>query len=550
LEGVAELVCKLDPAVRRDELLVSSRPVAGHFYVPVINNCSRGAGVAIDPEGATSFMVTGHEFGDDFPMYFSARQAVAQALLRQTGAKTEASPNEPAGLPAEPFAADGDAIVAALKANGHAVAAGRTLADVDPEVLAALHPLSEAGVAHLFAEAGGIVLAAAGSTVGDRRRAVERLAVLTDRSYSSRKISVLFEGSEAGGHYSEEFWFGHSLKEAPKQKERELDDAAERFKAARFVGPSQDRPLDVAGIQRRVRERFLVRAAVRHAVAVDATDAGEMLRRLVALVLVARYFSRMIVRRTLAAERPWDAKAERGRMEKAGARLRREIIAGRKARCGKPVPVVPAAELDADRGRRLAPPKEDPKLRPTIERRRKSGRAAYDTARAVYLQRCPDLEHKLLHILRRDGAVPEREFVSRRRNLAGDAGEAAPEVAVRAALRALAEAGKVRRVRSQKTGEVFLAATEPLDETGYRRSLNGLVRDERYGIVNPWADTAAVEADGEADEWQRGAEDLEGGELERLAPQRLRDTASYERPLPAADLVAEPSAQEEIDANA
>src|SRR5215207_1213904 len=81
LEGIEELVCKLDPAVRRDELLISTRPVGQHFYIPVVNNCSRGAGVAIDPEGALSFMVTGHEFSGDFPTYFSARQDVAHVLL-------------------------------------------------------------------------------------------------------------------------------------------------------------------------------------------------------------------------------------------------------------------------------------------------------------------------------------------------------------------------------------------------------------------------------------------------------------------------------------
>jgi hypothetical protein len=104
-------------------------------------------------------------------------------------------------------------------------------------------------------------------------------------------------------------------------------------------------------------------------------------------------------------------------------------------------------------------------------------------------------------------------------------------------------------VRSARTGEVFLAATEPLDERGFRRSLNALIRDERFGIVNPWAYTpGAVRADGEAGEWEEGLEDLEASELERLAPTRLRDTELYERALPAADLVAEPSAQEELEA--
>ena len=552
LEGVEELVCKLDPSVRRDELLRSTRPVGEHFWIPVINNCSRAAGVAIDPEGATSFVVTGQEgfASDDFPTYFSARQAVVHALLRHVDAAAE-SYMEPLLEPVEePPAADGGAIVAALRASGFAVAAGRTVADVDPEVLAALYPLSEAGEAHLFAESDGIVLATAGSTAGDRRRAIERLAQVPGRRYASRSYSVLFESGEAGSHYSEESWFGHSLKEAPKPKEVELDDAAERFRASRFVRPSRERPVNVAALRRRVKDQVLVKAAVRAAFRTDPTDAFEFLSALSWVVLIAGIFRREILRRSLDAERPWDTKAERTRMEKAGARLRREIVADRKGRGGNPVPVTPATTLDAERRERTAPPEEDPKLRGSIERRRKSGRAAYDTARAVYLQRCPELEYKLLHLLRRDGAQPEAEFVSGRRGLASDASSANPQAAVRGALRALAEAGKIKRVRSRKTGQVFVAATEPLDETGYRRSLNGLIREASYGIVNPWAGgtTAAARTDGEADEWQEGADDLEGGELERLAPRRFRDTTRYEQPLPAADLVAEPAALEEIDA--
>ena len=579
LEGVEELVAKLDPAVRRDELVLSSFPAGEHFWIPVVRNCSRAAGVAVDPEGSLSFMVTGHEFGDDFPTYFSARQAVAHTLLRETDVETNsetlaaagAPEDEPEGnplarglaslpgpatgapdIPAAPD--DEDAIVAALKANGNAIAAGRTVADVAPQVLAAVYPLSEAGVAHLFAseaEAGdGVVLALAGSTAGDRRRAAEKPATLSARTYSSRAHSVLFECGEAGSHYSEESWFGHSLTETPKPKEVELDDAAERFRAARFVRPSEERPLDEAAIRRRIGGQLLMRAAVRAACSVDVDDTSAFFHALLGTVLFARLLRHEIVARALDAESPWDSKAERGRMEKAGTRLRREIIAGRKARGGGPVPVTPAAELDAGRRARLAPPEEDPKLRDSIDRRRKSGRAAYDTARAVYLQRCPELEHKILHLLRRDGAggTPEGEFVSRRRYLALDAGEARPEAAVRAALRALAEAGKVKRVRSQKTGQVFLAATEPLDETGHRRSLNALIRDERYGIVNPWAETAAAAAEGEDEEWQRGAEDLEVGEIARLAPRRLRGAGdAYERSLPHDDLLAEPAAQEEID---
>ena len=558
LEGIEELVRKLDPAVRRDELLTASLPVADHLYVEVVRNCSRAAGVAIDREGATSFMVTGYEgfAGDDFPTYFCARQAVADALLGAGQAASEADAQSleiGAAIASRiPRAADEDEVVSLLKDSGWAIAVGRTVADVDAFVLARTYRLSEEGVAHLFAtEAGdGIVLAMAGSTEGDRRRAVERLGTLAGRAYSSRAFSVLFECGEAGSHYSEESWFGHTFKGAPKPKEIALAEAAERFRASRFVRPSKERPLDVEAIRRRTRGQLLVRAAVRAAFGVDTEDAEATYRAVVVALAIARIFSRVTLWQTLAAQRPWGSKAERGRMQATGRRLRSEILADRKARGGEPVPVTPASVLDAERRERLTPPAEDPRLRREIERRSKSGRAAYDTARAIYLQRCPDLAHKLLHLLRRDGAsgALEYEFVSRHLMLAE--GAASPEGAVRAALRSLAEAGKLRRVRSAKTRQIFLVPADPLDETGYRRSLNDLIRAASYGVVNPWAESGSfghAEAGGEAEEWQRGTEDLEAGELDRLAPRRLRDATSYEQPLPAADLVAEPAAIEEID---
>ncbi len=554
LEGIEELVARLDHDVRREALERVSLSVEDQLWIPVADNCSRSAGVAIASDGSLSFTVWGR--GEGLSSYFSARQAVAHALLGQADAnanakadvKVGAAGDAPAVPEIAPEAADANPMVSALKASGWAVAAGRTIADVDAEVLASVYPLSEAGVAHLFSEPGGIVLAMAGSTAGDRRRAVEALPALPERGYSSRGFSVLFESGEAGTHYSEEPGFGHVLKEAPHSREVELAAAAERFRAARFLRPSQDRPLDVHGIRRRVRQQPLVRAVVRAAVQADRQDAEATYRLVAVAAAIARLLARGMVGRALAAERPWDTGAERDRMEKAGRRLRREMLAGREARGGRPPAVVPATALDAERRERLAAC-DDPKLRRNVARRLKSGRAAYDTARAVYLQRCPGLEHKLLHLLRRDGdggGVPEREFVSRRRNLAPVAED--PEAAVRGALRSLAEAGKVRRVRSSRTGEVFLAATEPLDETDYRRSLNGLIRDGRFGIVNPWARAGAVETEGEDAEWERGAEDLEASELDGLAPRRLRDTTTYERPLPAADLVAEPSALEELEA--
>ena len=505
LEGVEELIAKLDPTIRYETVNPYSISVGAEgdlAWIPVANNCTRSAGVAVSTDGTLSFTVRS-EAGVP-TSYFAARQAVAHAL---TGAQAE---NDCSMIEQYPRTENVDTtkqedqLVTLLKENGWAVAAGRTLADVDDEVLAQAYKLSEEGIAHLFAtEAGdGIVLAMAGSTQGDRRRAAEKLPKLPARSYSSRSYSVLLDYVPHGDHYSEQEGFGQTVKEAPKPKEHLLEAAAERFKASRFLRPSADNLLDTRAIRERVRKNALVRAAIREALAVNAADAGEVVRRVAVLYLTARYFFTKIARRALAAELPWDSKAERRRSANTSRRIRSEIVAARKARTGEPLVVKAAGELDAERQaerhERLheGSAAEHSKLRSSIEGRRKNGRAAYDTARAVYLQRCPELEHKLLHLLRRDGVTAEAKFLSRHSNLAAEANN--PDGALRAALRALAESGKVRRVRSHKTGEVFLTATEPLDETGYRRSLNGLIRDERYGIVNPWSSEAPspMEADG------------------------------------------------------
>ncbi|MCA1717344.1 MAG: hypothetical protein LC781_11110 [Actinobacteria bacterium] len=55
----------------------------------------------------------------------------------------------------------------------------------------------------------------------------------------------------------------------------------------------------------------------------------------------------------------------------------------------------------------------------------------------------------------------------------------------------------MRRLQSRKTDEVFLAASEPLDEGKFRRSLNGLIREPRFGIVSPWAETDGAGSEGE-----------------------------------------------------
>ena len=538
LEGVEKLIAKLDPAIRRETVESLNIPVGDQAWIPVANNCRRSASVAVAVDGTLSFIVRGKD--EEPTSYFAARQAVVHAL---SSVQPEADrPILEQSLREEP-------LVKLLKENGWAMAAGRTLADIDGEVLVQAYRLSEQGIAHLIFEADGIVLAMAGSTNGDRRRAVEKLPELPGHTYSSRPYSVLFDCGDAGDHYSEQESFGHTVKETPKPKEHLLEAAAERFKAARFVRPSTEKPLDVEAMRRRVRKIALVRVAVRYALAVEPDDALEMAQRVVVAYVIGRYFSQKIVRRVLAAERPWDSKAERSRMIHRGRAIRSEILSDRKARVGEQLVVTAAWELDAERCERLALPDKDswdPKLRRSIEQRKESGRAAYDTARAVYLQRCPELEHKLLHLLRRDGVQAEAGFLSRHSNLAAE--DTNPVGALHVALRALAEGGKARRVRSQKAGEIFLNATEPLDETGYRRSLNSLIRDERFGITNPWTRTGAVESEGDAEEWEGGLEDLDDDEFTRLAPRRFRNTDASEQSLLTVDQVADSSAIEEMEA--
>jgi hypothetical protein len=327
------------------------------------------------------------------------------------------------------------ALVEILKAAGWAIPAARRVDDLDPELLARVARLSEGGVAHLFAEGGGVVLAMAGSTAADRRRAAGRLARLPERPLASRQVfGVLLDAGERGSHYSEEAGWGLTAQsEQGVTSGWVLEATAERFRLAR--------------------------------------DGGSL--------AVA------------------ETRAERRRIEANRRRMRAEFVARR--RRGEELVVRPAREIHAGRAREDNWT-DDPELRSRVERARGSGRAAYDTARAVYLQGLPSLAHRLLHLLRREGgAIPEEGFVRRHARLAGTRAPD-PEPALRSALRELADAGKVRRLRSRETGEVFVAATEPLDEARFQSSLNGLVRDAGRGIVNPWVATTGVEPEGGEDE--------------------------------------------------
>lgn len=389
-----------------------------------------------------------------------------------------------------------DALIRQIKTRGHAVPVGRTLDSLNAGLLARVHALSERGVAHLYAEGGGIVLATAGSTAGDRRRAVESLPKVPSHPLATRRSFGVLVDAGPDGHYSEVDGWDLSRHDRPST-EAMLDAAAERFKAARYYRPGLSGVgLDAEAVRRRANPapRALLAAVLR-------AGPGEA----IALLVLARLAVAILGWRLVRAGSPWDSRAERDRMAANGRRVRRAFVSRRKS--SRDLVLEPAHKLDAEREvTREAHWTEDEDLRRELRRRRASGRAAYDTARALYVGLCSGLDRKLLHLLRRDGPKPEAEFLSRHRGLAGDT-PGDPEDAVRGALRRLAEAGKARRVRNRKTGEVFVAATEPLDEPRHRRELNSLIRDGGYGIVNPW--TVNVSVAGEGDEAEQGPEFVE-----------------------------------------
>ena len=472
LEELEGLIESLPVAERRATISGVALECGQALWVPIARNCRLSAGVAVEDDGLLYFAVGDESAGGALTAHLSARAAAAHVLHGERSRVLEAESDD------EPFGSDlhsederEEVLIEAMKAAGWAIPAARLVDDLAPELLARVARLSDRGVAHLFAEGDGVVLAMAGSTAGDRTKAAERLPGPPTRpTVSRRDFGVLADAGEAGSHYSEEEGWGLTVGTAKGSPDRELEVAAEIFRTSRAGS------LAVAG-----------------------------------------------------------TKAERRRIEANRKRIRAECVARR--RRGEELTVRPAREIDA--GRRETHEThwtEDPELGRRTERARRSGRASYDTARAVYLQRLPTPAHRLLHLLRREGcAAREEEFLSRHTRLAGSRA-VDPEASLKAALSELAEAGKVRRLRSRRTGEVFLAATEGLDEMSFRRSLNGLIRDGRFGIVSPWAETDGVEPEGE-----EGEEVLLDRDLDDVFPEETSCEALL-------DGFADDSALEEIEA--
>ncbi len=154
----------------------------------------------------------------------------------------------------------------AVKSSGWAVPAAQRVGDLAPELLARVTRLSEAGVVHLFAgEAGGVVLAMAGSTAGDRRRAVETLPRSAERPLASRRVfGVLLDSGHAGSHHCEEEGWGLTVETGKLSPERELEAAAGRFHASRdggslVVAETKAERRRIGANRKRLRAEFVAR---------------------------------------------------------------------------------------------------------------------------------------------------------------------------------------------------------------------------------------------------------------------------------------------------
>ncbi|CAN5289183.1 hypothetical protein BH24ACT19_BH24ACT19_08050 [soil metagenome] len=619
LEGMECLLTRLPAAERHDALSNIALNKDGVLWFPTARNCRLSVGVAVEADGFVSFAVGDESsIGEALVTHFSARAAVAHALRGARDRRTpETGTDEDAFASGDTSAAGHDgSLVEAIRASGWAIPVTRRLEHLAPELLARVARLSEDGVAHLFASeaGGGVVLAMAGSTVDDRRRAANSLplkpAVGTEVPARRRQKQrpapravragsrpaprpaaptswPLMSPADLAGLWA---CLGKVRQADPGTPKKRLATAVALLKARilealeaaggaeaekRLLGPLTGRGsrsysaaarLALAALARDGEvERLLHMSGALLVVRPGASDEAlaHPLRRdfgaLADSALDERHFSeedgwgltentgKAVPGRELeaAAERfraaragslaVAETKAERRRIEANRKRLRARFVARR--RRGEELVVRPAREIDAARkGEREAHWTEDGELKRRTERARRSGQAAYDTARAVYLGQLPTFAHRLLHLLRREGgAVHEREFVSRHAKLAS-AGTPALEAALKAALRELADAGKVRRLRSRGTGEVFLTAIEPLDEGSFRRSLNSLIRESALGIVSPWTEVAGVEPEGEENEEALLERDPEDCFPEETGREAFLDT------------VADESAEQEIEA--
>lgn len=293
LEGLEGLLVGLPASERHGAVSGLAIEKEDALWVPTVRNCRLSVGVSVEQDGLVSFAV-GDESSADGALtnYFSAKTAAAHALRnpeeRNIGSELIGA-GKVSSLFAGIFATERDASLAdAVKASGWAVPVGRRVDDIAPELLARAARLSEGGVAHLFAEGGGVVLAMSGSTADDRRRAVESLPCSPVRPLAFRRaFGVLIEAGEAGSHYSEEPGWGLTGRVGKTAPGEELEAAATCFRKSRSgslaVAGTKAERRRIEANRRRIRAEFVARRRrgeeliVESARDVDVNHRGEKL---------------------------------------------------------------------------------------------------------------------------------------------------------------------------------------------------------------------------------------------------------------------------------
>jgi hypothetical protein len=406
---------------------------------------------------------------------------------------------------------EGRALIGRIKSLGWAA----TLGEVDAGREQA-ERLADAGIAYLGAHGKRVVLAMAGATGGDVRRAVARAESRergTDgrpaRGPSQRETSpeelaaeIVRRVGRDGGAVEERTLQISLRRYPPRLRRAALALLAERGEAKRLRRRSSGKTLVVladapkAVVDRELRRVADLEAALeeerRERLKPHASEVERVGGKAVAEWLDG--FRRAVagkglttgqVRELIRTELPFrvgiqdalgeDAEIEEWRRSYARRREENAGIVRRDPRAGS----VPG-RFGVYHGPHWT---DDPDLRRKMEAQLRTGRAAYNTARAVYLASLPTLAHKVLHLLRRDGRRPEERFLALA--TAEAAGREDPEALLGDAIRVLGRAGKIRRLRSRTTGELYLEATEGLDEAAFARSLDRIVRSGHCHIPVP-----------------------------------------------------------------
>jgi hypothetical protein len=415
------------------------------------------------------------------------------------------------------------ALVDRLKAAGWAATPEEVHAHPDQ-----MERLADAGVAYLRTCGKGVVLAMAGATVGDVRRAAAR-ARSSERGTRRQPgqwrpheeecreelaVEILHRLKRRGGALEERTLEVSLWSRSPRPRRAALALLAETGQIRKVRCRSSGTTLVVlasaprGSVDRELRRVADLKAALererRESMKPHASEIERIGDRSVAEWLFA--FRRAVsgnrlkpgqVRELIRHELPfqvglhdalgeedeiaeWRRSHARHREENAQI-VRRDLAAG----------IIPGAYG--------VPPEphwtEDSRWRRSIEAQIHTGRAAYNTARAVYVSSLPTPAHRVLHLLRRDGLRTQDRFVALAR--AENPEDDRPEELLEETVRNLGEAGKVRRMRSRKTGRIYLEAMEGLDAPAYERDLGRIVRSEEHRILVPQGGRRA------ASDWRR-----------------------------------------------